>query len=195
MAITASVAAESGITGTYNRHFKVIGLSQDLMTTTIDEYTASLNKYALTPVVKGKTFNICLGDEFTGDLRNYVSNYSGEISDVTFTEENTTLANLSLTSNNGIFTYNPATVGTTSFNYKATAGSVDSNIETISFIVVADCDKCPEDDIICRYEKINSEHQSDYSGHTPYRFTERGVSTIRERDENAATEYKVTINK
>lgn len=187
--VTASVDRVSGCSGTYDRYFKVIGLSQDLMTTEYNIITASFDICANVPTVKDVEVATCLEDQFSGDLKAYVSNYSGELSSVTFTEVGGPLSGLNLNSD-GTFTYTPTSYGSVSFGYTATACGETSVSGTFTFNTEEDCDICPDRETVsCRYALVNKEHP-EFSGVTPFRFKDRHVSNIRLREE-----YEVKSNK
>lgn len=187
--VTASVDRVSGCSGTYDRYFRVIGLSQDLMTTEYNVITASFDVCANVPVVKDIEVVTCLEDQFSGDLKAYVSNYSGELSAITFTEVGGPLSGLSLNSN-GTFTFTPTSYGSVSFSYIATACGETSASGTFTFNTEEDCDICPDKELVsCRYALVNKEHP-EFSGVAPFRFKDRHTSNIRLREE-----YEVKSNK
>ena len=153
--------------------------------------TITLDKCPRTPVSSDSSFNTCIGEEFSGDLREFVTNFSGDISGVTFTEVGGTLSGLNLNTNTGHFTYTPSAAGSFTFDFKATACGVDSNISTVTLETEEVC--CPDKNVSCRYEIVNNE-RTEFNGKMPFRYKDRDTSNIRLR-EAQETEYKITSNK
>lgn len=190
--VSLDVDRVAGCNELYFRSFRVVGLSEDLMTTEYNVFTASLDKCPNTPVAKSTTVKACLNEEFQGDLKVYLSNASEDVSLASFTEVGS-LVGLSLNSD-GTFSYTPTSTTSVSFDYTGTSCGITSNTGTITFEVSDECVLCPDDqeEVICRYAKINQEYP-EFAGHTPLKYKDRNVSNIRLRD--LQEEYEVSSNK
>ena len=191
--VSLDVDKVAGCNELYFRSFRVVGLSEDLMTTEYNVITASLDKCPNTPVAKSVTVKACLNEEFQGDLKTYLSNASEDVSLASFVEVGS-LIGLTLNSD-GTFSYTPTSVTSVSFDYTGTSCGVTSNTGTITFEVSDECVLCPDEqeEVICRYAKVNQEYP-EFAGHTPLKYKDRNVSNIRLR-ELQEDYYKVSSNK
>lgn len=176
-----------GCTGTYTHYYKIVGRSKSNIETASSVMTATFDKCALTPTVEDVEISFCSDKKLTGDLNNYVSNYSDN--NITFAMASAPVTGLTVNSN-GTFEFEPSSAGTYSFNYNATSCSKTSSSKSITFVVTDVCIECPEDylreNILCRYGKVNSEHDAStepYSSAIPFSYKDRHVSNIRGRDD------------